>query len=97
MSIELKPLGDRVIVKPVEKEEVSKGGIILPDTVKEKPQEGEVLAVGPGKVNDDGSRTVMEIAVGDRVMFSKWGGNEVTLDNGDKVLILHESDIIAKL
>lgn len=95
MAGKLEPLGDRVIVRPIEKEEVSKGGIILPDTVKEKPQEGEIIAAGPGKVADDGTRIAMDVKVGDRVLFARWAGTEVEL-NDEKLLIMHESDIMAK-
>lgn len=93
-ATQLQPLGDRVVVKPIEKEEVSKGGIILPDTAKEKPQEGEVIAVGPGKLGEDGKRLAMEVKVGDRVVYAKYAGTEVKLDD-EKLLIMHESDIMA--
>jgi chaperonin GroES len=83
------------VVKPIEKEEVTKGGIILPDTVKEKPQEGEVLAVGPGRLSDDGKRIAMEVKVGDRVIYAKYGGTEYKIDN-EELVILRESDILAK-
>ena len=95
MAAKLEPLGDRVIVRPTEKEEVSKGGIILPDTAKEKPQEGEIIAVGPGKVKDDGTRIATEVKVGDKVIYAKYAGTEVEVD-GEKLLIMHESDIMAK-
>ena len=95
MAKQLEPLGDRVIVRPIEKEEVSKGGIILPDTAKEKPQEGEVIAVGPGRLAEDGKRLAMDVKVGDRVIFAKYAGTEVKLDD-DRLLIMHESDIMAK-
>lgn len=95
MAERLDPLGDRVIVKPIEKEEVSKGGIILPDTAKEKPQEGELVAVGPGKLRDDGTRVAMDVKVGDRVIYAKYAGTEVEVDD-EKLLIMHESDIMAK-
>lgn len=95
MAEKLEPLGDRVIVKPIEKEEVSRGGIILPDTAKEKPQEGEVIAVGPGKLRDDGTRIVMNVKVGDRVIYAQYAGTELKLDD-EKLLIMPESDIIAK-
>ena len=96
MAMNLKPLADRVIVKPTVKEEVTKGGIVLPDTAKEKPQEGEVLAVGPGKLADDGSRIEMEIKKGDKVIYAKYAGTEWKQD-GEEYLILRESDILAKL
>jgi len=94
MTEKLEPLGDRVIVKPLEMEEVSKGGIILPDTAKEKPQDGEIIAVGPGKIKDDGTRIPMEVKVGDRVMYGKYAGTEVKL-NDEKLLIMSQSDIMA--
>ncbi len=94
-ATQLQPLGDRVVVKPIEKEEVSKGGIVLPDTAKEKPQEGEVIAVGPGKLGDDGKRLAIDMKVGDRVIYAKYAGTEVEVDD-EKLLIMHESDIMAK-
>ena len=95
MAAKLEPLGDRVIVRPTEKEEVSKGGIILPDTAKEKPQEGEIIGVGLGKVKDDGTRMAMDVKVGDKVIYAKYAGTEVEVDD-EKLLIMHESDIMAK-
>ena len=95
MAAKLEPLGDRVIIRPIEKEEVSKGGIILPDTAKEKPQEGEIIAVGLGKVKDDGTRIAMDVKVGDKVIYTKYAGTEVEVDD-EKLLIMHESDIMAK-
>lgn len=91
----LLPLGDRIVVKPIEREEVTKGGIILPDTAKEKPQEGEIIAVGPGKINDEGTRITMDVKVGDKVIYAKYAGTEVEID-GEKLLIMHDSDIMAK-
>jgi chaperonin GroES len=88
-----RPLHDRVLVKRVEEEGKSKGGIIIPDTAKEKPQEGEVVAVGPGARDEDGERIEMDVAVGDRILFGKWSGTEVTVD-GDELLIMKESDIM---
>ena len=88
-----RPLGDRVLVKRVKEEEKSKGGIIIPDTAKEKPQEGEVVAVGPGGRDEDGERIAMDVEVGDRILFGKWSGTEVTLD-GQELLIMKESDIM---
>ena len=90
------PLGDRVIVKPVEREEVSAGGIVLPDTAQEKPQEGEVVAVGPGRAGDDGKRVAMEAQVGDIVIYSKYAGSELK-EEGQDYLVLRESDILAKV
>jgi len=92
----LTPLGDRVVVRPLEKEEVTKSGIVLPDTAKEKPQEGEIIAVGPGRLTDDGKRLAMELKKGDRVLFSKYAGTEVKLEETE-YLILRESDVLAKL
>ena len=87
------PLGDRVIVRLLEKEEKKKGGIIIPDTAQEKPQEGEVIAVGPGARDEDGERIEMDVAVGDRILFGKWSGTEVKID-GEDLLIMKESDIM---
>jgi chaperonin GroES len=95
MAIKLQPLADRVVVKPIQKEEVTKGGIYLPDTAKEKPQEGEVVAVGPGRVGEDGKRIAMDVKVGDKVIYSKYGGSEIKIDDVD-MIILRESDILAK-
>jgi chaperonin GroES len=90
----LEPLGDKVIVKPVTEETMSKGGIIIPDTAKEKPQEGEIIAVGPGKVDKAGKKVAMEVKVGDRVIFGKYTGSEIKIE-GEKYLIMPESDILA--
>ena len=95
MATRLQPLGDRVVVKPMPKEEVTKGGIVLPDTVKEKPQEGKVLAVGPGKMTDDGKRIPMDIKVGDTVIYAKYGGTDIK-EEDEELIILRESDILAK-
>ena len=89
----LKPLGDRVVVKPIEQDEITAGGIMLPDTAKEKPQKGTILAVGPGSRNDKGERVALDVAVDDTVLFAKYAGTEIKLD-GKKVLILKESDIL---
>jgi len=91
----IQPLGDRVVVKALEKEEVTKGGIVLPDTVKEKPQEGEIIAVGPGKMTEDGKRIAMDVKVGDVVIYAKYAGTEFKLDS-EELMILRESDILAK-
>jgi len=91
----LSPLGDRIVVRPIEREEVTKGGIVLPDTAKEKPQDGEIIAVGPGKISDDGTRIAMDVKVGDKVLYAKYAGTEVEIDD-EKLLIMHESDIMAK-
>jgi chaperonin GroES len=93
-KLKLKPLGGRVIVEPTEQEEMTAGGIILPETAKEKPQEGKILAAGPGDRNEDGERMEMEVKVGDKVLYAKYSGTEVKLD-GKKLLILRESDILA--
>jgi len=92
----LKPLADRVLVKPLTEEEVTKGGIILPDTAKEKPQRGEIVAVGPGRLDDEGKRVPMEVKKGDKVLYEKYAGTEVKLDE-EEYLILRESSIVAKL
>jgi len=91
----LEPLGDRVVVKAIEREEITKGGIVLPDTVKEKPQEGKVIAVGPGKMTDEGKRIAMDVKVGDTVIYAKYGGTEFKLED-EELIILRESDILAK-
>lgn len=92
----MKPLGDRVIIRVLEKEEKTKSGIFLPDTAKEKPSEGEVIAVGAGKIYDNGQRVAPEVAVGDKVMFSKYAGTEVKIDGVDH-LVISERDILAIL
>ena len=96
MASKIRPVADRVVVKPASKEEVSKGGIIIPDTAKEKPQEGTVIAVGAGKLQDNGDRAKMELKVGDKVLFAKYGGTEFKFD-GDDLLVLRESDVLAVL
>jgi chaperonin GroES len=96
MAMNLKPLADRVLIKPIVKDEVTKGGIVLTDTAKEKPQEGEIVAVGPGKLGEDGKRIEMEVKKGDRVIYAKYAGLEWKHD-GEEYLILRESDILAKL
>ena len=95
MALKLQPLGDRLVVKPIAREEITKGGIVLPDTVKEKPQEGEVLAVGPGRMTEDGKRVAMDVKIGDRVLYAKYGGVEHKEDD-EELIILRESDILAK-
>ncbi|HXZ95190.1 MAG TPA: co-chaperone GroES [Dehalococcoidia bacterium] len=92
----IEPLGDRVVIKPLPKEEVSKGGIVLPDTAKEKPQEGKVIAVGPGRLNEDGNRIAMEVKKGDKVLYSKYAGTEFKLD-GEELIVMREGDILAKM
>ncbi len=91
--MKIKPLGDRVIVKPLEEKEVKKGNIIIPDTAKEKPQQGEVVAVGKGKMTDDGKLLPMEVKVGDKVLYGKYSGTEIKID-GQEYLILHQDDIL---
>ncbi len=95
MAEKLHPLADRIVVRPIEREDKTKSGIILPDTVKEKPQEGVVIAVGPGKVRDDGTRIAIDLKVGDRVIFARYAGTEIKVDD-EKLLIISENDIIAK-
>ncbi|MBD3167250.1 co-chaperone GroES [bacterium] len=90
----VKPLADRVVVKPLEAEEKTAGGIIIPDNAKEKPQKGEIVAVGPGKAADSGEKIAMELKVGDKVLYGKYSGTEVTVDGGD-YLIMRESDVLA--
>ena len=94
MSDKIKPLGDRVLIKALEREEKTKSGIVLPDTAKEKPQEGKVLAVGSGKVLDNGTKVPLEVQVGQKVIFSKYAGTEVKVD-GEEMMILNERDILA--
>ncbi|MCY2967317.1 MAG: co-chaperone GroES [Planctomycetota bacterium] len=96
MATTLKPLDDRVVVQPMEAETTTAGGIVLPDTAKEKPQRGKVTAVGPGRMMDSGERSPLAVAVGDEVLFSKYGGTDIEVDGKD-VKILRESDILAKL
>lgn len=96
MARTFQPLGDRIVIKPIEQEEVSKGGLVLPDTARERPQEGEVIAAGPGRLNDEGSRIPMELAVGDKVLYAKYAGTELKEDDED-YLVLRESDILAKI
>ena len=95
MATKLQPMADRVLVKPIEKEEMTKSGIYLPDTAKEKPQEGEVIAVGPGRMTEDGKRVALDIKVGDTVVYAKYGGMEIKVDD-EELIILRESDILAK-
>ena len=90
------PLGERIVIKPTEQEAQTRGGILLPDTAKEKPQEGEVIAVGPGRASDDGSRIPMELTVGDKVIYSKYAGTEYE-DGDEEYLIMRESDVLAKI
>ena len=93
--MKIKPLGDRILVKPLEPEEKTKGGIVLPDTAKEKPQEGRVIAVGKGKTTEDGKTIPLEIKVGDRILYGKYSGTEITTKDGEEYLILREEDVLA--
>ena len=95
MKTKLQPLADRVVIKPMAKEEITKGGIVLPDTAKEKPQEGKVIAAGPGTLNDEGKRVPLDVKVGDVVIYAKYAGTEIKED-GEELIILRESDILAK-
>jgi len=96
LKLKLKPLADRLVVEPTEQEEMTASGIYVPETAKEKPQEGKVIAIGPGRKDDEGKRISMDVAVGDRVLYAKYGGTEVKLED-KKYLILKESDILAIL
>jgi len=93
--MKIQPLGDRVLVKPLEAESKTKGGIVLPDTAKEKPQEAEVVAVGKGKLMDDGSVKPLEVKAGDKVLYGKYSGNEITSKDGEELMIMREEDILA--
>ena len=95
MAVNLQPLADRLVVRPIEREEKTKTGIYLPDTAKEKPQEGEVIAVGPGRKSEDGKVIPMDVKVGDIVVYAKYGGTEIKIDD-EELMILRESDILAK-
>ena len=94
MALNLKPLGSRVVIEPIEQEEITAGGIVLPETAKEKPQQGIVLSIGPGDRDEAGKRIAMDVAAGDKVLFAKYSGTEIKMD-GKKLLILRESDILA--
>ena len=94
--MKLKPLGDRLIVKPVEEEETTASGLVLPETAKEKPQKGTVVAAGDGTIAEDGTRRPLDVAEGDEVLYSKYGGTEITVE-GDELLVLRESDVLAKV
>ena len=93
--MEIKPLGDRIVIKPLEAEGKTKGGILLPDTAKEKPQEGKVVAIGKGKVLENGTTQAPEVKVGDKVLYGKYSGNEITTKDGEELLIMREEDILA--
>ncbi|HJS28621.1 MAG TPA: co-chaperone GroES [Anaerolineales bacterium] len=94
MSISLTPLGNRVVIEPIEEEEITAGGIVLPETAKEKPQKGKILSVGPGDRNDDGNLIPLQVAVGNTVLFAKYAGTEIKVE-GKKLLIMRESDLLA--
>ena len=96
MPSKITPLGDRVVIKPSTREEVTKSGLILPETAKEKPQEGTIIAVGPGRLNEEGKRVAMDVKVGDKVLYAKYAGTEIKLDN-EEYLILREGDVMGKL
>lgn len=96
MAISITPLGNRLVVQPIEEEEITAGGIVLPETAKEKPQKGTVLAVGPGERNDKGEHMALEVKEGDTVLFAKYAGTEIKYE-GKKIMIMRESDILAKL
>ncbi len=91
--MKIRPLGDRVIVKPIEEKEVKKSGIIIPDTAKEKPQEGEVIAVGPGKIDETGKKIPMDVKAGDKILYGKYSGTEIKIDDKE-YLIMHQEDIL---
>ena len=96
MKLDISPMADRVVIEPLEETEEMRGGLYIPDTAKEKPQQGHIVAVGPGRLNDDGDRVSMEVKVGDRVLYGKYAGTEVALEGGD-YLIVKEGDILAVL
>ena len=95
MTVKLQPMGDRLVVKPIQSEEKTKSGIYIPDTAKEKPQEGKVIAVGPGRMTDEGKRIPPDVEVGDIVIYTKYGGSEIKIDD-EELIIMRESDILAK-
>ena len=92
----LVPLADRIVITPLKQDEVTASGLVIPDTVKEKPQQGEVVAVGPGRLDDNGKRVALEVSVGDRILYAKYTGTEVKLDNNEYI-VLNEKDILARL
>ncbi|HCI44367.1 MAG TPA: co-chaperone GroES [Candidatus Omnitrophica bacterium] len=93
--MDIQPLADRIVVRPLDAQEVTKGGIVLPDTAKEKPQEGKVVAVGKGKVTEEGKLKALEVRVGDRVLYGKYSGTEITTKEGQELLIMREDDVFA--
>ena len=96
MATELKPLNDRIVIKPLQQEQVLSSGIVIPDSAKEKPQQGEVIAIGPGKRDDDGKRVPLDIEMGDRILYKKYTGQEIQIDNED-LIVLEEREVLAKL
>ena len=96
MATELKPLNDRIVIKPLQQEQVLSSGIVIPDSAKEKPQQGEVVAIGPGKRDDDGKRVPLDIEMGDRILYKKYTGQEIQIDNED-LIVLEEREVLAKL
>ena len=96
MSVAIKPLEDRIVIRQFEAEQVTASGLVIPDTAKEKPQEGEVVAVGPGRIDDNGNRVPLDVAVGDKVIYSKYGGTEVKVE-GEEYLVLSARDVLAKI
>jgi|SRR3972149_5287440 len=96
MASKLIPLGDKIVLRPIIQEEVLSSGIVIPDTAKEKPQQGEVIAVGPGRLDDDGKRIAMEVAVGDRVLYAKYTGQEIKIEN-EELIVLAERDLLCKV
>lgn len=93
---QLVPLADRIVITPLKQEEITTSGLVIPDTAKEKPQQGEVVAVGPGKLDDSGKRVAIDLAAGDRILYAKYTGTEIKLD-GDQYIVLNEKDVLAKL
>ena len=96
MSVSIQPLEDRIVVKPLDAEQTTASGLVIPDTAKEKPQEGEVVAIGPGRIDDNGNRVPLDVSVGDKVIYSKYGGTEVK-HSGEEYLILSARDVLAKV
>ncbi|WP_460713326.1 co-chaperone GroES [Nocardioides dilutus] len=96
MSVSIQPLEDRIVVKPLDAEQTTASGLVIPDTAKEKPQEGEVVAIGPGRIDDNGNRVPLDVSVGDKVIYSKYGGTEVK-HGGEEYLILSARDVLAKI
>ena len=96
MSVSIQPLEDRIVVKPLDAEQTTASGLVIPDTAKEKPQEGEVMAIGPGRIDDNGNRVPLDVNVGDKVIYSKYGGTEVK-HSGEEYLILSARDVLAKI